>query len=121
MSIAAGILDLVMLWGIVGALVAAAFLIIGIDHIDDDARGAYLFRPLLVPGVLLLWPLVLWRWWVLKSGRDRWPKRHAPPRRAHAPLWLLLAVLIPALFVVALQLRQTWPVNVAPQPLEASQ
>ena len=24
--------------------------------------GAYAFRPLLLPGLALLWPLVLWRW-----------------------------------------------------------
>lgn len=119
MNIAAGILELVMLWGIIGALVAAVFLSVGIDQIDEDARGAYIFRPLLVPGVLLLWPLVLWRWWVLKSGRDRWPKRHAPPRRAHAPAWLVLAVLIPIIFIAALLLRQTWPAQFTPQQLSA--
>ena len=117
MNIATTILDGLMLWGIVGALVAALFLSIGIDQIDEDARGAYWFRPLLVPGILLLWPLVLWRWWVIESGRDRWQKRHAPPRRAHAPAWLLLAVLIPLILAAALLLRQPWPAHIAPQQL----
>ncbi len=119
------ILGLVELWAGVGALVALVFLTIGIDRIDEDARGAYVFRPLIFPGVVLLWPLVLWRWWVLETGRDRWTLRHAPPRRAHARVWLVLGVVIPAIFVVALVLRQSWPANYAPQriapPSEQSQ
>ena len=71
MITAALILDAVMLWGVVGALVALVFLTIGIDRIDADARGAYAFRLLIIPGVMLLWPLVLWRWWILETGRDR--------------------------------------------------
>ena len=48
-----------------GIAVAMAFLFIGLDRLDPAARGAYAFRPLLVPGLVLLWPLVLWRWWIL--------------------------------------------------------
>lgn len=48
-----------------GGAVAAAFLLFGLDRVDPAARGAYAFRPLLVPGLMLLWPLVLWRWRVL--------------------------------------------------------
>jgi len=70
MNTAEAIVGLVRIWFMVGALVAAVFLIIGIDRIDEDARGAYVFRPLLVPGILLIWPLVLWRWWVLETGRS---------------------------------------------------
>ena len=33
-----------------------------IEAIDPVARGAYAFRPLLLPGLALLWPLVLRRW-----------------------------------------------------------
>jgi hypothetical protein len=45
-----------------GGAVAVAFLSVGLDRIDPAARGAYTFRPLLVPGVVLLWPLVLVLW-----------------------------------------------------------
>ncbi|MEM7056473.1 MAG: hypothetical protein AAF557_02690 [Pseudomonadota bacterium] len=119
MDIAAGILDFVYIWGIIGGLVALAFLTFGIDRIDEDARGAYMFRVLIVPGVLLIWPLVLWRWWVLETGRDKWPLRHAPPRRSHSAVWIALAVLIPAIFISALVLRPTWPAHIAPERLEA--
>ena len=117
MTAALLILDVVMLWGVVGALVALVFLIIGVDRIDEDARGAYAFRLLIVPGVMLLWPLVLWRWWVLETGRDRWPLRHAPPRRAHNGAAWLLAIVIPVTFIGALALRQQWPADVTPERL----
>lgn len=56
-----------LLWayGGIGLAVAAAFLLIGFDRIDPAARGAYAVRPLLLPGLVLLWPLVIWRWRVL--------------------------------------------------------
>ncbi len=117
MSIATAILDAIMLWGSIGGIVALVFLTIGVDRIDEDARGAYMFRVLIVPGVVLLWPLVLWRWWVLETGRDQWHLRHAPPRRSHAKVWVVLALLVPAILVSALVLRQTWPAHIAPERL----
>ena len=45
-----------------GGAVAVAFLLFGLDRIDASARGAYAFRPLLVPGLVLLWPLILVEW-----------------------------------------------------------
>jgi hypothetical protein len=45
-----------------GGAVAVAFLSLGLDRIDPSARGAYTVRPLLVPGLMLLWPLVLVIW-----------------------------------------------------------
>jgi len=56
-------------YGAVGAVVAAAFVLIGIDCVDPSSRGAYTFRPMIVPGLVLLWPLVIFRWLSLeKSG-----------------------------------------------------
>lgn len=56
-------------YGLVGLAVALAFLLVGIDRIDAAARGAYAFRPLLLPGAVLLWPLVLGRWAMLERRR----------------------------------------------------
>ncbi len=53
----------------VGGVVALAFLLFGIDRVDPQARGAYLFRPMIAPGLVLLWPLVLTRWAALARGR----------------------------------------------------
>ncbi len=63
------VLSLAWAYGMVGGLVALAFLTLGIDQIMAAARGAYAFRPLLVPGLVLLWPIVVWRWRAL-AGKD---------------------------------------------------
>jgi hypothetical protein len=49
-------------YGAAGLLVGVAFLVWGIERLDAAAVGAYGFRPLLLPGLVLLWPLVLRRW-----------------------------------------------------------
>jgi len=49
-----------------GGLVAVLFLAIGLDRTDPSARGTYFFRPLLIPGLCLIWPLVLYRWYALE-------------------------------------------------------
>jgi hypothetical protein len=105
-------------WGWLGLAVAVPFLGYGIDRIDPNARGAYVFRPLLLPGVVLLWPLVLWRWYLLETDQDRWELRHRPPKRAHGGVWLVLAFLLPAIVAGALLLRQPWPEGRAPAPLD---
>jgi hypothetical protein len=53
----------------IGLAVALAFVLVGLDRIDPAARGALAFRPLLLPGATLLWPLVLMRWIVLERRR----------------------------------------------------
>ncbi|GAB4537528.1 MAG: hypothetical protein Tsb0019_38700 [Roseibium sp.] len=71
MQTAAFLIDIGRYYLVAGAVVAAAFLVIGIDRVDPSARGSYAFRPLLVPGICLIWPLVLYRWARLeKHGGD---------------------------------------------------
>lgn len=105
------------IWMIIGALIAVVFLTIGIDRIDEDAQGAYVFRLLLVPALLLIWPLVLWRWLVLETGRDAWDKRHKPPRNAHFWVSILFAIAIPGIMVIGLSQRQQWPADFTPQQI----
>jgi hypothetical protein len=50
---------------IVGGVVAVLFLVLGIERVEPSARGSYAFRPLLIPGICLIWPLVCFRWYVL--------------------------------------------------------
>jgi hypothetical protein len=92
----------------VGTVVAVAFLAFGLARLDPGARGAYGFRPLLLPGLVLLWPLVLWRWLVLARGDEAagLGRRYAG---AHRVVWTLLAVLLPVLLVGALSLRPAGP------------
>ena len=74
MSVAEFLLLFVQFWGAAGAVVCVLFLFIGIDRVDPAAHDAYAFRPLLIPGILVIWPLVLWRWWSLeKLARDGCP------------------------------------------------
>ena len=56
------VIEVLQYYGYVGLAVAAAFLLIGIERVDAGARRAYAFRPLLIPGCIVLWPLVILRW-----------------------------------------------------------
>jgi hypothetical protein len=68
-EIGALIVGALKIYGLFGAGVAALFLTVGIDRCAPEARGAYAFRPLLVPGVVLLWPLALARWASIATAR----------------------------------------------------
>jgi len=104
-------------WGIIGALVAAVFLTIGMDRIDEDARGAYIFRPLLIPGVLLIWPLVLWRWWRIETEAAGWAGRYRAVRSWYGTAVITMSIAIIAIILTGLSVRQTWPGDVAPVQL----
>ncbi|MDG1208268.1 MAG: hypothetical protein P8I56_18660 [Paracoccaceae bacterium] len=119
METATALVDFAEIYGWIGLSVAIPFLLFGMDRFDEDARGAYMYRPLLLPGVVLIWPLVLWRWVVVETGRDKWPLRHRPPRKAHGIAALALAVCIPAIIITGIAIKQVWPADVAPQQLEA--
>lgn len=58
------------IYGGAGFAVALAFVLYGIDRIDAAAHGAYAVRPLLMPGLVILWPLVLIRWIALARQKD---------------------------------------------------
>ena len=57
------------IYGGLGLAVAAAFLLVGIDRVDEAAHGAYAVRPLLLPGLVVLWPVVAIRWAMLENRR----------------------------------------------------
>jgi hypothetical protein len=54
------LLDGLTLYLEIGLVVALAFTTL-VGRLDRAAAGAFWFRPLLVPGATLLWPLVLVR------------------------------------------------------------
>ncbi len=119
---AAGLVIFAEYWLMIGGVVALLFLTIGIDRIDEDARGAYIFRPLLVPGVLLIWPLVLWRWYALETGRADETKRYKAVRGAHGLIAVGMALSIAIIIAFGLGIKQTWPDHIAPERLsEAGQ
>lgn len=117
METASLIITMARWWLYIGAVVAVLFLTVGIDRIDKNARGSYTFRPLLVPGILLLWPLVLWRWMRLEARGDHWSLHYRPLRAAHAPVWFALAILIPTILLGALVIRKPWPAGVEPRQI----
>ncbi len=52
----------------VGLVVAVLFLLLGISRADHAANGAkWPFRLIVLPGLILLWPIILGRW---LSGRQ---------------------------------------------------
>jgi hypothetical protein len=95
-----------------GFLTAGAFLAFGLVRVDSRARGAYGFRPLLLPGLVLLWPLVLARWAMLARSPDNGLGRRFA--RTHRAVWTVLAVVLPLLLLGALALRQSGPLEAAP-------
>ena len=105
---------------LIGLAVAAVFLSVGMQRIDGNADGAWVFRPLLVPGVLLIWPLVLWRWRVLSRGEDLMA-RHRLPRGTQNGAALVMAVLVPVIVLGALLVRQDGPFERRAVLLEAPQ
>ena len=60
------IVEAATIYAVAGVVIAVLFLVVGIDRVDPAARGAYAFRPMVAPGVVLLWPLVLVRWAILE-------------------------------------------------------
>ena len=107
----------IKIWASLGVLVALVFLTIGIDRIDEDAQGAYAFRPLLIPACLLIWPLIIYRWFFLETDRDNWPKRHKPPREAHFWVAIVFAVAIPTIMLAGFSQKQEWPSDFKPQKI----
>ncbi len=106
------IVDTVMVYAGVGGLIAAVFLVWGLDRIDSRARGAHVFRPLLIPGVVVLWPLVLGRWIELEIAPAKPPiDRHRPPLRMQTGLTVALALAIPVFLFGGLVIRQDGPME----------
>ncbi|MGI9364992.1 MAG: hypothetical protein ACR2O8_07400 [Rhizobiaceae bacterium] len=81
MSFAQALILGVQIWGAAGAVVCVLFLFVGVDRVDPAARDAYAFRPLLIPGIVVIWPLVLWRWWAL----EKLLREGCPSNAAQAP------------------------------------
>lgn len=112
-------------WLLAGLCVGVAFLLFGLDRVDAAARGAYGFRPLLLPGLVLLWPLVIWRWLDAPSSGAQ-PSLKRRHKRAHAAIWAGLALALPLILGAALMLRQhdlpaPSSVRIGPAPSETGE
>lgn len=92
--------------GVMAAFVFVAFTL----NSDPAAKGAYAFRPLIIPGLVLLWPLVVARW----AGWWRRPlERPSGDAVHHLVAWACIAVIVPALLVYAFVERRARPLEPA--------
>lgn len=88
---AANLIFAVEIWLGIGAVVAVLFIVAGLDKVEPNAQGGYVFRVLILPGLCLLWPIVLWRWRLAASGAEDWRERHSPQRKSAGFLGFAMA------------------------------
>ena len=102
-------------WLAIGALVAIAFLVFGLDKVEANAQGGYVFRVLILPGLVLLWPVVLWRWRVAHQSSEDWHQRHSPQRTRAGWFGIMLAVAVFLILITAVIVR---PGQTPPAPVK---
>lgn len=102
-----------------GAATALAFLGFGIDRIDESARGVWVFRPVLIPGILLIWPIVLLRWAQLERSGVLGAARFRPPLTSQPRLAVAMGLAIVIIIAGAMILRQDGPSEAPAVLLEA--
>jgi predicted permease len=90
---------------LMGLAVGLAFLLFRIDRQDPAARGAYAFRPLLLPGLALLWPIVVLRWTSPPAAVTTATIVHH--KRAHRRVWAAMALFILVTVMLAIGIRPT--------------
>ena len=118
MVVSQTIIAFLYVYGAAGFMTALLFLLLGIDRVEPSARGAYAFRPLIVPGLIMLWPLVLWRWWRIARGRGADVSVRRSFLARHAAAWNALAVLLPIILFAALAVRQSGPFELPAVPID---
>lgn len=103
------VLGIVGVYLALGLCFAVVFVCAGIGRLDHAARGGPIgFRLLMIPGSMVLWPLLAWRW---ARGREaaQWPREGSRAmgvlRRAHLVAWVVLGPLLLAGLVVAVVVR----------------
>lgn len=64
MAVAQWLLTVVTVYAAAGLLVGLAFIAWGVMRVDAAAKGSrWTFRLLILPGVVMLWPLMAAQWW----------------------------------------------------------
>jgi hypothetical protein len=63
------LLELSAVYLISGAVFTGPFVWVGARKIDPHAAaGSWGFRLIIIPGTILLWPWLAWRWWQRRSS-----------------------------------------------------
>jgi hypothetical protein len=69
-TVAAGILMILLIYGVAGLIVAIAFVSYGVTRVlPTPASATFGARLLLIPGAVALWPFVLKRWRMTRDFR----------------------------------------------------
>jgi len=64
------LLLLIALYLFLGFIFAIAFLIKGIDLVDDGAHGStFGFKLIIIPGVIVFWPVLMKKWLIAKNNK----------------------------------------------------
>ncbi len=71
MVVAESIILIAQIYAAIGLVVALAFVTVGLGRVELAARGAFLFRLQIIPGLLLLWPIVIVRWVALERSGEK--------------------------------------------------
>jgi len=80
MFIVESLVNLAMVYAVIGLVFAIIFAFAGVGRIDESAKGASLaFRLLIIPGAAALWPILLLRW-----ARGQSPPMERNPHRDQA-------------------------------------
>ena len=72
------LVDVLLLYALLGVVFALAFVSVGVKRIDAQAAGTgAAFRILIFPGSVAFWPLLLRRW---MAGKSEPPEERNPHR-----------------------------------------
>jgi len=101
-------LALLGLYLVLGVILLAPFHHSALPRIDESARGAsWGFRVAVSPGLIALWPIILWKWSVSRRGGHAHGQPDAPVsshgiRRSQALVMNLIAIAVPLLVAAAI-------------------
>lgn len=119
------IFTIIALYLILGVVFAIAFVIKGVNEIDEGAHGSSIgFRIIIIPGVIVFWSVLLKKWMQRKdqNKEDQKPKYSfaiKPLRKDHFRIWQMLAILLPFIIIAAVVVRPEFPKDKLLQPSTA--
>ncbi len=92
-----------------GLIVGSIFLLGPIERREPGSRGSYAFRALLLPGMALLWPLVLKRWQTPAPTTG-----NLGHGRRHGAAWIVVTLMLLLVLAAAFAQRGSMPRDFAP-------
>jgi hypothetical protein len=82
---ASGLMILIAVYAGLGLCFGLSFVRRGVGRIDPQAeKGSWGFRWMILPGVVVLWPLLGWRWWRRQPPPTAWSAHRVRTERGEA-------------------------------------